>query len=212
MRSCMPIVGARLAYWIWLKLGARLSEVAWPAARIASLIVQVPVWGSIASFVYLEAGRHRRGVRVGAVAGAHSRPGFGVRAFEGVDLAPVGAAVGVPDRRVGVGAEIGRMEADSGVEIIVVAVGGVDRLRAAHLLRGFAEELERPGNAVFLHRCLGRQQPAECAAAERGMGVSVAGGVFVQPGARLPVGHALLAVAGHGVVLGIGGDGRAALA
>src|SRR5215470_19324460 len=55
MRSCMASVGARLAYWIWLKLGARLSEVAWPAARIASLIVQVPVCGSIASFVYFEA-------------------------------------------------------------------------------------------------------------------------------------------------------------
>jgi hypothetical protein len=35
----MASVGARLAYWIWLKLGARLSAVAWPAARIASLMV-----------------------------------------------------------------------------------------------------------------------------------------------------------------------------
>src|SRR5215831_12921886 len=54
MRSCMGSVGARLAYWIWLKFGARLSAVAWPAARIASLVVQVPVCGSIASLVYFE--------------------------------------------------------------------------------------------------------------------------------------------------------------
>src|SRR5215813_1837303 len=53
MRSCISKVGQRLAYWIWLKLGARLSAVAWPAARIASLMVQVPVCGSIDSLVIL---------------------------------------------------------------------------------------------------------------------------------------------------------------
>src|SRR5882672_8513466 len=55
MRSCIASVGARLAYWIWLKLGARLSEVAGPAAMMASLMVQVPVCGSMASLVYFEA-------------------------------------------------------------------------------------------------------------------------------------------------------------
>src|SRR5262245_26385451 len=54
IRSCMARVGARLAYWIWAKFGARLSAVAWPAARIVSLIVHVPVWGSIASLVYFD--------------------------------------------------------------------------------------------------------------------------------------------------------------
>src|ERR1700746_694726 len=53
LRSCSSRVGHRLAYCIWLKPGARLSAVAWPPARIASLMVQVPVWGSIASFVIL---------------------------------------------------------------------------------------------------------------------------------------------------------------
>src|SRR5215469_13076618 len=53
IRSCISRVGQRLAYWIWLKLGARLSAVAWPAARIASLIVQVPVCGSMDSLVIL---------------------------------------------------------------------------------------------------------------------------------------------------------------
>ena len=48
--------------------------------------------------------------------------------------------------------------------------------------------------------------------AEGGMGVSVTGGVFVEACARLLVGHRLLAVAGHRVVLGIGGDGRSAAA
>src|SRR5215510_3288828 len=52
--SCIASVGALLAYWIWAKFGARLSAVAWPAPRIASLMVQVPVWGSIASLVYFE--------------------------------------------------------------------------------------------------------------------------------------------------------------
>src|SRR5919108_724550 len=131
MRSCIASVGARLAYWIWLKLGARLSEVACPAARIASLIVQVPVCGSIASLVYFEA----------------------VYIRQTASMAP------------GARAEV------CGLALLLAPI-----------------------------------------AAQRGMGVSVAGGVFVQPRARFPVGHTLLAVAGHRVVLGIGGDGRAALA
>src|SRR5688572_10048340 len=49
----MARVGARQEYWIWLQRGGRLSEVASPAARTNSLRVQVPVWGNIASLVYL---------------------------------------------------------------------------------------------------------------------------------------------------------------
>ena len=48
----MPSVGARHEYWIWLKRGGRLSEVASPAAMTNSLSVQVPVCGNIASLVY----------------------------------------------------------------------------------------------------------------------------------------------------------------
>src|SRR5215472_99908 len=48
----MPSIGERQAYWIWLKRGGRLSEVASPAAITNSLSVQVPVCGNIASFVY----------------------------------------------------------------------------------------------------------------------------------------------------------------
>src|SRR5215469_17534179 len=49
----MPSSGERQAYWIWLKRGGRLSEVASPAAITNSLSVHVPVCGNIASFVYL---------------------------------------------------------------------------------------------------------------------------------------------------------------
>ncbi len=48
----MPSTGARHEYWIWLKRGGRLSEVASPPAMMNSLSVQVPVRGNIASLVY----------------------------------------------------------------------------------------------------------------------------------------------------------------
>src|SRR5271168_3047666 len=49
----MPRLGERQAYWIWLKRGGRLSEVASPPTSTNSFKVQVPVWGNIASLVYL---------------------------------------------------------------------------------------------------------------------------------------------------------------
>ena len=53
MRSAISSEGQRHEYWIWLKVGARLSEVACPATRMNSLSVHVPRCGSIDSFVYL---------------------------------------------------------------------------------------------------------------------------------------------------------------
>src|SRR5215467_6799913 len=52
MRSWIARSGERQEYWIWLRRGGRLSEVASPPARTNSLSVQVPVWGNIASLVY----------------------------------------------------------------------------------------------------------------------------------------------------------------
>src|SRR6516165_287856 len=49
----MPRLGERHAYWIWLKRGGRLSEVASPPTSTNSFRVQVPVCGNIASLVYL---------------------------------------------------------------------------------------------------------------------------------------------------------------
>src|SRR5262252_4898124 len=49
----MPRLGERQAYWIWLKRGGRLSDVASPPTSTNSFRVQVPVCGNIASLVYL---------------------------------------------------------------------------------------------------------------------------------------------------------------
>src|SRR5687768_6949001 len=48
----MPSVGPRHEYWIWLRRGGRLSDVASPATITNSFNVQVPVCGNIASLVY----------------------------------------------------------------------------------------------------------------------------------------------------------------
>ena len=105
----------------------------------------------------------------------------------------------------------GGVVADGGVEVVVVARGGVDRLRAADLLRRLAEEDERAREAVLLQRRLGGEHPAERSRPERRVGVGVAGRLLVHACARLPVRHGLLGVAGDGVVLGVGAeDGPAA--
>src|SRR5262244_1650119 len=49
----MPRLGERQAYWIWLKRGGKLSEVASAPTNTNSFKVQVPVCGNIASLVYL---------------------------------------------------------------------------------------------------------------------------------------------------------------
>ena len=60
-----------------------------------------------------------------------------------------------------------------------------------------------------LHRVLGGQEAAERAHAERRMRVGVAGGKLAYAVARLSIGHRRLALAGHGVIFGIAGEGRA---
>src|SRR4051812_23823069 len=52
--SHMARVGARMAYWIWPKPGAMLSAVAWPAVRMNSLRVQLPLWGNMDSFIIFD--------------------------------------------------------------------------------------------------------------------------------------------------------------
>ena len=50
----MASVGARIAYWIWPKPGAMLSAVAWPAVRMNSFSVQLPLCGSMDSFIIFD--------------------------------------------------------------------------------------------------------------------------------------------------------------
>src|ERR1017187_3447858 len=45
--SAISIVGTRQIYWIWERWAGRLSAVAWPAVRIASLIDQPWLKGSV---------------------------------------------------------------------------------------------------------------------------------------------------------------------
>src|SRR5215471_16444267 len=68
----MPRVGERQAYWIWLKRGGRLSDVASPPTSTNSLRVQVPVCGNIASLAYLVVVyiRHRASIAPGQRAAA----------------------------------------------------------------------------------------------------------------------------------------------
>ena len=51
----MAMVGTRIMYWISASPAGRLSAVAWPAVRIASLIDQPPWCGSMESRSALEA-------------------------------------------------------------------------------------------------------------------------------------------------------------
>ena len=135
-----------------------------------------------------------------------AQPPLRLGALEGKDRAPVRAAVRLPDRGVG----IHRVVGDEGVGAVVVALGGVDRLRAADLLRGLPEEAELPLDAVLLHRRLRGQEPGQRADPQHGVRVGVPGRVRVQTLARRLVRHRLLRVAGNGVVLGVGADDRAA--
>ena len=95
---------------------------------------------------------------------------------------------------------------------VVIALGGVHRLRAADLLGGLAEELQRAFEAELLHRRFGREHARERGGAERRVRVGMPGGPGMQPRPWRLVGHHLLRVAGHRVVFGIAPEHRAALA
>ncbi len=129
---------------------------------------------------------------------------------EGVDAAPVASGMGVPHAGVGAQCSERGMKRYRRVHVVVVALGGVDWLRAAHLLRGLAHELQAPGDIVALHRRLGGQYPGQGGDAEGGMRIGVAGRGMMGAVPELAPGHAVLVVAGHGVILGIGSDGRPA--
>jgi hypothetical protein len=77
------------------------------------------------------------------------------------------------------------VKADRGVEVVVVAVGGVHGLRAAHLLGRLAEELDGAGQPMALHRRLGREHTGERAHAERGVRIGVPRRRAVKAVARL---------------------------
>ena len=116
-------------------------------------------------------------------------PGFRVLALEGVDAAPIGRAVRVPEAAVGKPRERMRVEAEGGVEVVVITLGGMDGLGAAHLLGRLAEEFQPALDAVLLHDVLGGEEAGERAEAERGMRVGVTGGVAADARARLAPRH-----------------------
>ena len=71
-----------------------------------------------------------------------------------------------PTRRVAQGQHIERMEADDGVEAVVIAAQSVHNLGSLDLFGRFAEELERATDIGRLHRMLGSENSRERADAE----------------------------------------------
>ena len=154
-------------------------------------------------------GRTRHGMDMRHDPGGSALPGLGVLALEGVDAAPIGGAARLPEAAIGQCGEGMRVEADRRIEVAIVAMRRMDGLRAAHLFRGLAEEHERAADAMPLHGVLRRQEAGERAHAERRMRVGMAGGEFAYAVARLAIGHRGLRLAGHRIIFGIAGDGRA---
>ena len=137
------------------------------------------------------------------------KPGLRLVAFEAVDAEIGRAAMGIPPRRIGERQHVGGMEADEGVEVVIVALGGMDGLRQAQLFRGLAEKDERAVEIEFLHGGLGGQHAAQRADAERRMRVRMASRVFAQSRPGHLAGGSGLAVTRHRIVLRIGADHRA---
>src|SRR5215831_21043740 len=104
-----------------------------------------------------------------------------------------------------------RMIRDEGVCAVEISFGRVHRLRAADLLGGLAKEFERAFDAEFLHGGLRRKHACERGGAERRMRIGVSGGPGMEALARRLVGHHLLRVAGHRVVLRVAAEHRPAL-
>ena len=156
----------------------------------------------------------RAGRRVRGGNGCARRIGHGIckprlRLFaeEFVDRRVVRPAMGVPARRVAQRQHVEGVEGDDGVKPVVIALRRMDGLGAPHLLRRLAHEAERAGDAVLLHRRLGRERADERAHAECRMRVRVPTCKARQALARLAPRHRRLAVAGHRIIFGIGHDG-----
>ena len=195
--SHMARVGARIAYWIWPMrrrdvVGRRLPGdgdelVQRPAAGMRQHGFLHHLRGRVHEADRVD-GAWRAGDRMGmgdAAAGRLALPRFRMLAFERVDPAPIGRAGGVPEAAVGQRGKRVRVEAEGGVQAIVIAVRGMHGLGAAHLFSRFAEKHERTADAVLLHGALGRQETGERPHAERGMRIGMTGRVPARPLARL---------------------------
>src|SRR5579862_6530806 len=84
-------------------------------------------------------------------------PGLRLVTDERVDAATVRAAVGVPARGVAERQHVEGVEADDGVDAVVIAPQSVHELRALHLLGRLAKEAQRAGDLRRLHRLLRRE-------------------------------------------------------
>src|SRR5262245_60330318 len=109
---------------------------------------------------------------------------------------------------------VGRMRVirDGGIEIVVVALGGVHRLGTTDLLSWLTEDFERALYAVPLPGRPGTEKADQCCCPQGRVWVGMASGPAMQPGARGAIRHWLLGVLWHGVILGIGGQYRPSFA
>ena len=116
----------------------------------------------------VSAGRPCDGVRAAATpALGHGCPGVRLGALECIDAAPVRAAVGVKNGGTASCRPKRRMKGDTRIHVVVIALGGVYRLRAAHFLRRLTHKLEGALDPVFLHDRLGGQEATKRAQTER---------------------------------------------
>lgn len=100
------------------------------------------------------------------------------------------------------------MKTDRGIQPVVVAVGGVDRFRTAHLFGRLTEKTQRAGDAMRFHGLLGSQKARKGSQTEGGMGIGVTGGMFRRPWSWRAVRGGDLGLAGHRIVFSIAADDR----
>src|SRR5262245_25054910 len=100
------------------------------------------------------------------------------------------------------------MEADSGIEIVVVAARGVNWFGTPYFLRRLAHQLETAGNVVTDHRLLGGEKADQGGDAQCRMRVGMAPGIGTEAvaGPRHDIGR--LTIAGNAVIFGVSADGR----
>ena len=114
--------------------------------------------------------------------------------------------MGVPSRGIAEWQHVEGMEADGGIEIVVVAGCRMDGLGAAQLLRRFAEELQGATNVASLHGILGGEKPPEAGNTQRGMGVGMTASEFTEafPGSLDRIRR--LAISRYRIILGVSAD------
>ena len=142
----------------------------------------------------------------GGVAAGH--PCLGRLAGEFVDHAISHPAMGIPAHGVAERGHVEGVKGQRGIEIVVIARGGMERFGAAHLFGGFSEEFQATWDVMGLHRGLGGKKAAQCAHAEGRMGIGMATGVGAEAGAGHLARLGGLAIAGNAVIFRIAADGR----